>query len=212
MLNVDLCTIDKDVSHEIVIERSRFITHLFSTKTVEKAQEKIQQTSKKYYDATHNCTAYIIGNPIRAQKTNDNGEPKGTAGMPMLHAMTQRNLTDVTAVVTRYFGGIKLGAGGLIRAYSQAVTETIHQAVLMQYQEVVFLKLSCAYEELQHIYYLQEKTKNFQILSIEYKEIVEITLGMDITEQTALEKKLTEDFRRIIKLLLVKKEICLIKK
>ncbi|WP_153126675.1 YigZ family protein [Peribacillus tepidiphilus] len=109
--------------HEIVIQKSRFIAYIDRAETEEEAQEFIQKIKKKHWDATHNCSAYLIGEHDQIQKANDDGEPSGTAGVPMLEVLKKKGLKDTVVVVTRYFGGIKLGGGGLIRAYGKATSE-----------------------------------------------------------------------------------------
>ena len=105
-----------EASYEI--QKSRFLAHARSVETEDEAQAFIQQMKKKYFDARHNCSAWILGDTGSLQKSNDDGEPGGTAGNPILETMKKNGLTNTVIVVTRYFGGIKLGAGGLIRAYS----------------------------------------------------------------------------------------------
>ncbi|WP_445613111.1 YigZ family protein [Geobacillus sp. YF-1] len=117
---------------EIVIEKSRFICYISRAETEEEAIAFIQQIKKKHWDATHNCSAYLIGEHDQIQKANDDGEPSGTAGVPMLEVLKKKGLKDTVAVVTRYFGGIKLGAGGLVRAYSRAVTEGLKAAGIVE--------------------------------------------------------------------------------
>jgi uncharacterized YigZ family protein len=112
--------------NEIVIDKSRFIAHVSRAETEEQAQEFIQNIKKKHWDATHNCSAYLIGEQNQIQKANDDGEPSGTAGVPILEVLKKKNLKDTVVVITRYFGGIKLGAGGLIRAYGKATSEGIN--------------------------------------------------------------------------------------
>ncbi|WP_404445517.1 YigZ family protein [Sutcliffiella horikoshii] len=111
--------------HEIVIQKSRFIAHVARATTEEEAQRFIQEIKKKHWDATHNCSAYMIGENNQVQKANDDGEPSGTAGVPILEVLKKKDLKDTVVVITRYFGGIKLGAGGLIRAYGKATSEGI---------------------------------------------------------------------------------------
>jgi len=111
--------------HEIVIQKSRFIGYVERVNSETEAQAFIQRIKKKHHDATHNCSAYIIGDHDEIQKANDDGEPSGTAGIPMLEVLKKQNLKNTAVVVTRYFGGIKLGAGGLIRAYGSTTSETI---------------------------------------------------------------------------------------
>ena len=109
------------IENTIIIDKSRFITTLYPVETVEEINEILQATRKKYYDATHNCYAYVIDNG-NIQKCSDDGEPSKTAGFPMLDVLKKNEITNILAITTRYFGGIKLGAGGLIRAYSSSVS------------------------------------------------------------------------------------------
>jgi uncharacterized YigZ family protein len=118
-------TVKESGEHEIVIQKSRFIAHIKRVETEGAAQDFIQTIKKKNWDATHNCSAYLIGENDQIQKANDDGEPSGTAGVPILEVLKKKNLKDTAVVVTRYFGGIKLGAGGLIRAYGKATSEGI---------------------------------------------------------------------------------------
>src|SRR5215211_2540047 len=118
-------TIAAPGSHEIVIKKSRFICTLARAATEDEARAAIETVRRRSWDASHNCSAYRVGPGGHLQRTSDDGEPAGTAGAPMLAVLTRRDLTDTVAVVTRYFGGILLGAGGLIRAYGQAVSEAI---------------------------------------------------------------------------------------
>ena len=115
------------IDNTIVIDKSKFITTLYPVETVEEINLILANVRKKYYDATHNCYAYIIDNG-NIQKCSDDGEPSKTAGFPMLDALKKNNLTNILAITTRYFGGIKLGAGGLIRAYSSSVSEALKTA------------------------------------------------------------------------------------
>ncbi|MCJ7843222.1 YigZ family protein [Lederbergia sp. NSJ-179] len=119
-------TVKKRGEHEITIQKSRFIAHLARVETEEEAQAFIQDIKKQHWNATHNCSAYIIGEQDQIQKANDDGEPSGTAGVPMLEVLKKREIKDTVVVVTRYFGGIKLGAGGLIRAYSSSTSEGLN--------------------------------------------------------------------------------------
>lgn len=119
-------TVKENGFHEIIIQKSRFITYLARATTEEQAQAFISELKKKHHDANHNCSAYVIGERNEIQKANDDGEPSGTAGVPMLEVLKKRDLRDTVVVVTRYFGGIKLGGGGLIRAYGSSVSEALN--------------------------------------------------------------------------------------
>ncbi|AOS63585.1 YigZ family protein [Actinoalloteichus hymeniacidonis] len=117
-------TIARSGEHEIEIRRSRFRCLLRRVDDEDAARAVIAARRKEHWNATHNCTAYVLGAASDKQKSSDDGEPAGTAGVPMLEVLRRRELSDVVAVVTRWFGGVQLGAGGLIRAYGQAVAET----------------------------------------------------------------------------------------
>lgn len=112
-------TVLSSASAEVVIEKSRFIGQSFHVEDLEEAENIIKEVKKKYYDATHNCFAYIIGEDMSIAKASDDGEPSSTAGVPMLELLKKLNLTNTLVMATRYFGGIKLGASGLIRAYAK---------------------------------------------------------------------------------------------
>ncbi|WNF36624.1 YigZ family protein [Bacillaceae bacterium IKA-2] len=118
--------------HEIVIQKSRFIAYIDRVTTEAAAQAFIEKIKKKHRDASHNCSAYMIGETNHIQKANDDGEPSGTAGVPMLEVLKKRELKDTVVVITRYFGGIKLGAGGLIRAYGSATSEGLNATGIVE--------------------------------------------------------------------------------
>ncbi len=124
-------TIAAPVEHEIVVTKSRFITTVAPVSSVEDADRVIAEVRRRRWDARHNCTAMVTGVLGDQARSSDDGEPSGTAGVPMLEVLRRRGLTDVVAVVTRYFGGVKLGAGGLVRAYSTSVSETLDRAALV---------------------------------------------------------------------------------
>jgi len=129
-------------SHEIEIKKSRFICHLARVTDEEEAQAFVAAIRKQYWDARHNCTAFVVGDDQRRERSNDDGEPGGTAGVPMLEVLRRRGITDTVAVVTRYFGGIKLGAGGLVRAYGSAVSEALDAVGLLERRPVALLAVS----------------------------------------------------------------------
>ena len=124
-------TIARPVDHELVIKKSRFLTHIAPVDSPENADAVIAAIKKQAWDARHHCSAQVTGIHGDRARSSDDGEPAGTAGMPMLEVLRRRELTDVVAVVTRYFGGVKLGAGGLIRAYSTAASEALDRAELV---------------------------------------------------------------------------------
>lgn len=129
-------TIAASVEHELVIKKSRFIARVEPVASVDEADAVIARVRRQWWDARHNCTAMVTGLLGDQARSSDDGEPSGTAGVPMLEVLRRRELTDVVAVVTRYFGGVKLGAGGLVRAYSTAVSEALDLAALVRRQSL----------------------------------------------------------------------------
>ncbi|MEK6189714.1 MAG: YigZ family protein [Carnobacterium alterfunditum] len=125
-------TIEKDGQFELEIKNSRFICHLKRVTSEIEAQNFIQSIKKEHHKANHNCVAYLIGEHDEIQRAYDDGEPSGTAGVPMLEVLKKRQLKNVVVVVTRYFGGIKLGAGGLIRAYGKAVSQGLNNSGIVE--------------------------------------------------------------------------------
>lgn len=164
---MDLFTIDKEYSFELNIKKSRFIGYLFSIKNQNDAIEKIKDIRKKHYDATHNCYAYIINdNGQTVIKSSDDGEPGGTAGVVIYEVLKKNNLTNILCVITRYFGGIKLGAGGLVRAYSQTTGETIKQITnLIKIEEKEILTIEFSYEKINEI---EKIMQDYLIISKEF--------------------------------------------
>ena len=121
--------LEKELSAEIVEKKSRFIVNLFYVDSVEEAEEKIKIIKKRYYDAKHNCFAYIVNDDkVFIKKSSDDGEPSGTAGAPMVEILEKQGLANLLIVVTRYFGGILLGTGGLVRAYSDSLKKALEKA------------------------------------------------------------------------------------
>ncbi|MFR3685267.1 MAG: YigZ family protein [Enterococcus sp.] len=136
-------TIKEDNQHEIEIKKSRFICFLKRIDSEEEAKDFIQQIKKEHWKANHNCSAFVLGDHHEIQRSSDDGEPSGTAGVPMLEVLKKNDLINVCAVVTRYFGGTKLGAGGLIRAYSGSVAQAIVHTGIVEgrLQQEVFVQL-----------------------------------------------------------------------
>ena len=141
-------TIKKPVQVEINVKKSQFICSLFPTKNKKESKEIIQRLNQQYSDATHDCTAYIVGD---GEGFDDDGEPGGTAGKPMINVLRKNEIHNVTAVVTRYFGGIKLGAGGLVRAYSKSVMEAIGEAEIVEIEEYDVFELVFEYSDIKTV-------------------------------------------------------------
>mgnify|MGYP005837448643 CR=1 FL=1 len=129
---VEFTTVAKEFRHEYVVEKSRFITTICPCSTEEEAQAFIGRINKEFWDARHNCTAFALGPKQEQQRSSDNGEPSGTAGKPILNVLQKKDMTNVLCVVIRYFGGIKLGAGGLVRAYTKSASEVIKLVNLIE--------------------------------------------------------------------------------
>lgn len=135
-------TIRVDGTHEIEVKKSRFICSLKRVYSEEEAKTFIQEKKKEHWKANHNCSAFIIGEKSEIQRSSDDGEPSGTAGVPMLEVLKKQELINVVTVVTRYFGGTKLGTGGLIRAYSHSVSSALEEIGLVEgklQQEITLL-------------------------------------------------------------------------
>src|SRR5690625_2916574 len=168
----DYYTIKESGSDQVIIRKSRFIGYVKRVETEEDALLFINKIKKKHYDATHNYSAYMIGAHDQIQKANDDGEPTGTAGVPMLEVLKQQKLKDTVIVVTRYFGGIKLGAGGLIRAYGSTTSQTIKSIGIVQRQLVQGISIKTDYTMLGK---LENELRNSEHIldSIDYQDHVD---------------------------------------
>lgn len=190
-------TIQRDYVKEIIIEKSRFICTLKKVESEEEAQEFIKAMKKQYWDATHNCSAYIIDS--LAQRSSDDGEPSGTAGVPMLEVLRKNDLVGTACVVTRYFGGIKLGAGGLVRAYSGSVAGALKECGLAQ--KVLMSTYSFMYDtasvgRVLNVLYQQTM---FDVVDVDYGLRARIVLRMKDEQKYEAEEWLTENlFEEII--------------
>lgn len=163
-------TIKEDASAEIVEKRSRFIANMFYIESVEEAENRIKQIKKKYYDAKHNCFAFNVleDNQLKS-KMSDDGEPSGTAGEPILNVINKNNLCNVLIVVTRYFGGVLLGAGGLTRAYSNASIRALEEAEIVKKEPGNVVKVEISYSDSEKFKFYCNK-HNIKIVNSEYLE------------------------------------------
>ena len=133
-------TVLKNSKDEIIIDKSKFIGYSFHINNVDEAESFIKEIKKKHYDATHNCYAYLLKDDMSIAKASDDGEPSSTAGIPMLEVLKKENITDTLIIATRYFGGIKLGAGGLVRAYAKTAKIAIESNIIVNkkiYQKIL---------------------------------------------------------------------------
>ncbi len=189
-MNVSYYCVKEESEREIVINRSRFITTLVPVESAEQAFDEIKRISKKYSDATHNCYAFVSNRENTEQRFSDDGEPQGTAGIPMLEVLKKRNFRMVLAVVTRYFGGIKLGAGGLVGAYSRSVSEALDEAETARFDYAVFYTATCDYSDFRKV--SEEIEKVAQTVNVNYGDGVEIAYAVTKDKADALEKKITD--------------------
>lgn len=160
---------------EIVEKKSRFIATVFSVASEEEAASYIEQMKKKYWDARHNCYAYIIGKNGEKQKCSDDGEPQGTAGRPMLDVLLGEDIKNILVVVTRYFGGTLLGTGGLVRAYSAAAKKGIEESVIVDKSPAVKMRVVTDYNGIGKLQYIAGDM-DIHTLDTEYGEKVTMTM------------------------------------
>lgn len=172
-------------------KKSRFIAHVAPAESEEEAAEFIERMRKRYYDARHNCTAYIIGRNREITRCSDDGEPSGTAGKPILEVLLGAEVTNVVVVVTRYFGGTLLGTGGLVRAYTQATKEGLANAVIVTMRFGVELTICADYTDVGKVQYLLAN-EQIEIAQSRYTEKVEFDIQIPKEKQKAVTQKLIE--------------------
>ena len=161
----------EDHIEEIEIKKSRFICYLHRCEDEDDAKDFILRIKKDHPNATHHCYAFVLGEHNEVQRSNDDGEPAGTAGVPMLECLTKHDMQDIAAVVVRYFGGIKLGAGGLIRAYSKSVSQALEEAIITKKQKMLKYTFTFPYHFIGKIDYLF-RANDIEIISKDYGEDV----------------------------------------
>lgn len=199
-------TVKKDAFAETEIKKSRFLAHIAEVRSEEEAEALIKETRKKYYDASHSCSAYILNSDKGIRHSSDDGEPSGTAGKPILDVISGAGLSNVIVIVTRYFGGTELGTGGLVRAYSGATAEVLKNSEIVEVTDARLTEFVIDYgllPKLQHIcmelgiiiyeteYF--EKVKISVLITKEisgkfYKELIEMTAGA-LTESSVVREE-----------------------
>lgn len=176
---------------EITEKKSRFLATVRPVSSEEEALLFISEMKKKYWNASHNCFAYTVGERQELQRCSDDGEPGGTAGRPMLDVLLGQEIHNAAVVVTRYFGGTLLGTGGLVRAYSKAVQEGLKSCTVIEKQEGVLLALGTDYNGIGKIQYLLGQ-KGYTITDSEYTDAVKIKVLVPSEELSGLEEEITE--------------------
>lgn len=186
-------TIKEDGQVQEEIKKSRFICRIKRVTTENEARNFIQAVKKEHYKATHNCSAFILGERSEMKRSSDDGEPSGTAGVPMLGVLENHQLTNVCAVVTRYFGGIKLGAGGLIRAYSSNVALAIKEIGIVHIKEQLELRIALSYSQYQELPNFL-KANHLQEQDTSFTEQVQTTIFVDKDDKDSIIEELIELF------------------
>ncbi len=190
-------TIKKPVIFEQTINKSRFIGQLFPVASVFEAKEKLAEIKKQYADAAHNCYGYLIGENGSEGKQSDDGEPSGTAGGVIFGILKKNGLTNVLAVVTRYFGGIKLGAGGLVRAYGSSVSQAIERAEFQEIRLMTVLELEFGYP---HLNLVQKVLENYREMAHDFQETVKMAYLIPEDERAEITQALVNATRNEIKI------------
>ncbi len=186
-------TIKEDGQVQEEIKKSRFICHAKRVYSEEEARDFITAIKKEHYKATHNCSAFIVGERSEIKRTSDDGEPSGTAGIPMLGVLENHNLTNVCVVVTRYFGGIKLGAGGLIRAYAGSVALAVKEIGIIEIKEQAGIQIHMTYAQYQE-YGNFLKEHNLIELETNFTDQVDTMIFIDKEKKDGIKSDLIEFF------------------
>ena len=193
----DIITLFGDASGEYEEKRSRFICSLHRAETAREAAEFIEKIKKGHYGARHNCWAYVLADGTK--RFSDDGEPQGTAGIPMLEVLEKAGVCNAAAVVTRYFGGVLLGAGGLVRAYSKAVSRALENSVLCREETLVLLKTVCSYSETGTLMRIAERFGCGKIRA-EYSDTVNAEIPVPEDAEERFRNEITEAFAGRMKL------------
>lgn len=185
-------TVYESANAEIIEKKSRFIADIFPVCSEEEAAVRIESIRKRYWDARHHCWAYVIGEGQVTERFSDDGEPGGTAGKPILEVLRGRELHNVLAVVTRYFGGTLLGTGGLVRAYSQACREGLAHSTIISKINGFKLKIRIDYTQYGKIQYILGQNK-VPILDTAYTEQVDLTVLASRQEERKIRAEITQE-------------------
>ena len=175
----EFITILKDETAEVIEKKSKFIANIYHVETIDEAENKIKSIKKQYHDARHNCVAYRVAEDGKIiEKSSDDGEPSGTAGGPMLNILQKSNLCNVVVIVTRYFGGILLGTGGLVRAYSDATQKVIEKTIKISKVDGIEIEVKLDYSNFE-IFKYYCKNNEININKIDYAEDIILMIEME---------------------------------
>lgn len=192
---INYYSIQKAIIDEIDIKKSRFITYLIPIRTEDEFNQELAAIRKEHYKATHHCQAFILNDDSSIQRMNDDGEPSGTAGVPMLEVLKRNQLTYIMAVTVRYFGGVKLGAGGLIRAYSSAVSEALQKAQLITNSTQMLVQIQLEYNQVDPFnYYLSQTDIPITLIDTQYTDKVTYDLALYVNDTEKVHQQLIEQF------------------
>ena len=200
-------TIKKSAETEITEKKSKFIGEVFYIETVQEAEEKLREINKKYHDAKHHCFAYrVMEQEQIIERCSDDGEPSGTAGAPMLQIISKNDLINVIVIVTRYFGGILLGTGGLVRAYSKATNDSLEKAEIIEIKKGERIQLTILYKDLQFIKYYCE-TNRIKIVKTDFSEEPKVTIEVTGVQKEKFLNEIQKKQINIKKIQLIQKDI-----
>lgn len=195
----EFTTIKNNATAEIVEKKSKFIANAYYVESKDEAEEKLKEIRRKYNDARHNCYAYrVLNEETIFEKCSDDGEPSGTAGAPMINILQRNNLCNVLVVVTRYFGGILLGTGGLVRAYSEAMNKSLELTEKVEMEEGYTLQLSLEYKDLELFKYYC-KNENINIIKTEYGEEIQLLIELNTKQEEQFMKNKDEFKFKLLK-------------
>ncbi len=179
-----MLSVDKNIKNEIIIEKSKFITYLCYLNDFDEIDIIMNDLKKKYKDATHHCYAYIYD---EKKKMSDDGEPSGTAGMPILNVLESNKLNHILCIVIRYFGGTKLGAGGLVRAYTRSVTDALEKTNIVNLEPGLKIRITFSYNMNKQVDYILNQ---FQIINKEFGEYIKYEILISKSDENILKSKI----------------------
>ena len=183
-------SIKEEVISKDIINKSKFINYLIPVSSIEETNLMLKKIRKLYNDASHHCYAYILGNNQEIQKFSDDGEPSKTAGLPILEVMKKHSLTNVLSITIRYYGGTKLGAGGLTRAYTRSCAESVTLATFTKLTSYTDLTIKISFDNIGHVEkYIRD---NYELINTEYDDFVNYTVRVESTLLLRLSDNITE--------------------